>query len=95
MGKRFLTLLALCALVPALLLGVLYLATRGEAEAAYKLTKEQSKPAVYDIVCISAGIPILRAQGFHIERGGNTLFWEDEAGEYSTNAECVVRRQKP
>jgi hypothetical protein len=47
-----------------------------------------------DIVCVSAGQPVLRAQGKEVRRDNGVLHWSDDENKYSTNADCIVRSAK-
>lgn len=55
------------------------------------------RASVADIVCVSGGVPFIRAGAAEnvVEHDNGRLSWTDSQAAYSTNAECVVRRQKP
>lgn len=80
------------ALGALLAMGIIGLLEYGFSKAA-----SAGRASVADIVCVSGGVPIIRAGAAEnvVEHDNGRLSWTDSQAAYSTNADCVVRRQKP
>lgn len=76
----FLVFAALCLAVGAFLVGVL-VATPPRAESA----------GLYDVVCVSGGIPVLRLTAQRAVRYPNSWVFVVDGLQYEANLECILR----